>query len=176
MDTNNKTPGWTQIINTISTDLWNSAEGGTHKWGHLLPRPQPYRKERVLQAPARATGLTVNTNPRAQPDGSFCGGQGPTPQWLVASHPPLGRSPALRLQPRASLSTGRMCSMCAASYACLALDPSGDLGRPSRVQLWTGTRGAGLGLAPSGSGFPLPSGVSFISASPDAKFWLVLDT
>lgn len=95
MDTNNETPGWTQVINTISRDLWNSAEGSTHKRGYLLPRPQPYRKERVLQAPARATGHTVNTNPRAQPDGSFSGGEGPTPQWLVASQPPLGRSPGL---------------------------------------------------------------------------------
>lgn len=61
-------------------------------------------------------------------------------------------------------------------FLCLALEPSGDLGWPSRVQLRTETRGAGPGLAPSGSGLPLPSGVSFISASPDAKFWLVLNT
>lgn len=61
-------------------------------------------------------------------------------------------------------------------FLCLALEPSGDLGRPSRVQLRTETRGAGPGLAPSGSGLPLPSGVSFTSASPDAKSWLVLNT
>lgn len=144
MDTNNIT-GWTQVISTISQETFGiGADAELSPWGvpesstdnrSLPPHPRPDRGE---PCNARTCCWPRLHRHRAPSDGAevHSGQRHHDPLRTQHTCPWPSVNPAAQGFP---LSWGMCCT------SDLALEPTGDHGRPSRVQLWTETpSGAGV--------------------------------
>lgn len=83
MATNNKTPGWTQIVNSITKETF----GTVLRAGLISPVTSfpVHDSAAALQCTPCSAGHTVSTDTGAQHDGSFSAVEVPAPQWPEAS-------------------------------------------------------------------------------------------